>query len=153
MVNLHISDQFQNSVDAAALEKAALVTLAMQKKCFDEEVNLSVVIEDDQQLQALNNEFLGIDSPTDVLSFFEDELDPETGQRYLGEVIISYPQAERQSLTAGHSTRSELDLLVVHGVLHLLGYDHSTDEEKVKMWKIQKDILIELGSDIKKYPE
>ncbi len=135
MVNLHVSDKFQDSVDTTALEKAALVTLAIQN--IREDVNLSVVIEDEQQLQALNHEFLGVDSPTDVLSFFEDELDPETGQRYLGEVIISYPQAEKQGVTAGHSTRSELDLLVVHGVLHLLGYDHSTDEEKEKMWKIQ----------------
>jgi probable rRNA maturation factor len=151
MVNLHISDKFQDSVDTTALEKAALVTLAIQN--IREDVNLSVVIEDEQQLQALNHEFLGVDSPTDVLSFFEDELDPETGQRYLGEVIISYPQAEKQGVAAGHSTRSELDLLVVHGVLHLLGYDHSTDEEKEKMWKIQTEILLELGTDIKKYPE
>jgi probable rRNA maturation factor len=151
MVNFHISDKFLDSVDTAALEKAALVTLAIQN--ISEDVNLSVVIEDEQQLQSLNHEFLGIDSPTDVLSFFEDELDPETGQRYLGEVIISYPQAEKQGVTDGHSTRSELDLLVVHGVLHLLGYDHSTDKEKEKMWQIQKKILLKLGSTIKKYPE
>ncbi|MGD0005156.1 MAG: rRNA maturation RNase YbeY [Anaerolineaceae bacterium] len=151
MVNFHISDKFLDSVDTAALEKAALVTLAIQN--ISEDVNLSVVIEDEQQLQSLNHEFLGIDSPTDVLSFFEDELDPETGQRYLGEVIISYPQAEKQGVTAGHSTRSELDLLVVHGVLHLLGYDHSTDKEKEKMWQIQKKILLKLGTTIKKYPE
>jgi probable rRNA maturation factor len=151
MVNFHISDKFLDSVDTAALEKAALVTLAIQN--ISEDVNLSVVIEDEQQLQSLNHEFLGIDSPTDVLSFFEDELDPETGQRYLGEVIISYPQAEKQGVTDGHSTRSELDLLVVHGVLHLLGYDHSTDKEKEKMWQIQKKILLKLGTTIKKYPE
>lgn len=151
MVNLHISDKFIESVDTTALEKAALETMAIQN--ISEDVNLSIVIEDEQQLQALNHEFLGIDSPTDVLSFFEDELDPETGQRYLGEVVISYPQAEKQGVTAGHSTRSELDLLVVHGVLHLLGYDHSTDKEKEKMWKIQKEILLKLGTDIKKYPE
>ena len=151
MVYLRIADKFQDAVDVAELEKAALKTLAIQN--IGENINLSVVIEDDQQLQALNHEFLGVDSPTDVLSFFEDELDPETGQRYLGEVIISYPQAEKQSVTAGHSIRSELSLLVVHGVLHLLGYDHSTGEEKDKMWKIQKEILLELGTDIKKYPE
>jgi probable rRNA maturation factor len=151
MVNLHVSDKFQDSVDTTALEKAALVTLAIQN--IREDVNLSVVIEDEQQLQVLNHEFLGVDFPTDVLSFFEDELDPETGQRYLGDVIISYPQAEKQGVIAGHSTRFELDLLVVHGVLHLLGYDHSTDEEKEKMWKIQQEILIELGTEIKKYPE
>jgi probable rRNA maturation factor len=151
MVNINISDPYQDSVNHAALEKAALAALAEEN--INEEVNLSVVIEGDQQLQALNNEFLGIDSPTDVLSFFEDELDPETGQRYLGDVIISFPQAEKQGMAAGHSTVAELDLLVVHGVLHLLGYDHSTDEEKEKMWEIQKKVLLKLGTDIKKFPD
>jgi len=151
MVNILIADQFHEAVDPGALEKAALATLSAQN--LGEEVNLSIVIEGDQQLQKLNLEFLGIDSPTDVLSFFEDELDPETEQRYLGDVIISFPQAQKQGAIAGHSSGSELDLLVVHGVLHLLGYDHSTDEEKEKMWKIQQEILIELGTEIKKYPE
>jgi probable rRNA maturation factor len=151
MINIQVAEQFDNVVDTTALEKAALMALAEQNPA--EEVNLSVVIEDDQQLHALNLEFLGVDSPTDVLSFFEDELDPETGERYLGDVIISYPQAQKQSTIAGHSTRSELDLLVVHGVLHLLGYDHSTDEEKGKMWEIQRKVLIKLGSDIKKFPD
>jgi probable rRNA maturation factor len=151
MVNIHIAEQFDDAVDTAALENAVLATLAEQNPL--EEVNLSVVIQDDQQLHALNLEFLGVDSPTDVLSFFEDELDPETGERYLGDVIISYPQAEKQGASAGHSTASELDLLVVHGVLHLMGYDHSTDEEKEKMWEIQKKVLLKLGTDIKKFPD
>jgi probable rRNA maturation factor len=151
MVNIQIAEQFDKEVDTAALEKAALQTLAEQDPA--DEVNLSVVIEDDQQLHALNLEFLGVDAPTDVLSFFEDELDPETGERYLGDVIISFPQAQKQSSLAGHSTGSELDLLVVHGVLHLMGYDHSTDEEKEKMWEIQKKVLLKLGSDIKKFPD
>jgi probable rRNA maturation factor len=151
MENIHIAEQFDNEVDPGALEKAALLTLAEQSPA--EEVNLSVVVEDNQQLHALNLEFLGVDSPTDVLSFFEDELDPETGERYLGDVIISYPQAQKQGSIAGHSTGSELDLLVVHGVLHLMGYDHSTDEEKEKMWEIQRKVLLKLGTDIKKFPD
>jgi len=151
MVNIQIAEQFDQEVNPGALEKAALMALAEQNP--PEAVNLSVVIEDDQQLHALNLEFLGVDSPTDVLSFFEDELDPETGERYLGDVIISYPQAQKQGTLAGHSTGSELDLLVVHGVLHLMGYDHSTDEEKEKMWEIQRKVLVKLGSDIKKFPD
>jgi len=151
MVNILIADQFQEAVDSAALEKAALATLAEQES--NEDVNLSIVIEGDQQLHTLNLEFLGVDSPTDVLSFFEDELDPETGQRYLGDVIISYPQAEKQAATSGHTPGSELDLLVVHGVLHLLGYDHSTDDEKEKMWQMQKQVLVKIGTDIKKFPD
>ena len=151
MVNILIAEQFQQAVDSAALEKAAQAVLSEQN--LTEEVNLSIVIEDDIQLNTLNLEFLGVDAPTDVLSFFEDELDPETGQRYLGDVIISYPQAERQAALAGHTTASELDLLVVHGVLHLLGYDHSTNEEKDKMWGKQRNVLLQLGTNIKKFPE
>jgi len=151
MVNILIAEQFQQAVDSAALEKAAQAVLSEQN--LTEEVNLSIVIEDDIQLHTLNLEFLGVDAPTDVLSFFEDELDPETGQRYLGDVIISYPQAERQAALAGHTTASELDLLVVHGVLHLLGYDHSTNEEKDKMWGKQRNVLLQLGTNIKKFPK
>jgi probable rRNA maturation factor len=151
MVNIQIAEQFDKEINPAALEKAALMTLAEQNPA--EEVNLSVVIEDDQQLHALNLEFLGVDAPTDVLSFFGDELDPETGERYLGDVIISFPQAQKQSQNAGHSTGSELDLLVVHGVLHLMGYDHSTDEDKQKMWEIQRKVLLKLGSGIMKFPD
>jgi probable rRNA maturation factor len=151
MVNIQIAEQFDKEIDSTALEKAALMTLAEQNPA--EEVNLSLVIEDDQQLHALNLQFLGVDAPTDVLSFFEDELDPETGERYLGDVIISFPQAQKQGLVAGHSTGSELDLLVVHGVLHLMGYDHGTDEDKAKMWEIQRKVLLKLGSDIKKFPD
>ena len=151
MINILIAEQFQGAIDSLSLEKAALAALSEQN--LQEDTNLSIVIDGDQQLQALNLEFLGIDSPTDVLSFLEDELDPDTEQRYLGDIIISYPQAEKQAAIAGHTTKSELDLLVVHGVLHLLGYDHSTDEEKVKMWGMQKDVLLKLGSDIKKFPD
>ncbi len=151
MINIIISEQFLTLVDATYLEKAALATLAEQNP--DEDVNLSIVIADDQQLNKLNLEFRGIDSSTDVLSFFEGELDPENGQYYLGDVVISFPQAEKQAMAAGHNTASELELLVIHGVLHLLGFDHATDIEKEEMWQIQKNLLGKLGVAIKKLPE
>ncbi len=151
MINIIISEQFLTLVDATYLEKAALATLAEQNP--DEDVNLSIVIADDQQLNKLNLVFRGIDSSTDVLSFFEGELDPENGQYYLGDVVISFPQAEKQAMAAGHNTASELELLVIHGVLHLLGFDHATDIEKEEMWQIQKNLLGKLGVAIKKLPE
>lgn len=110
--------------------------------------NLTIVLTDDTQLQKLNFEFLQINAPTDVLSFPADERDPETNERYLGDIIVSYPRALLQAATGGHSVRDELFLLVVHGVLHLLGYDHSQEREKRVMWEHQSEILKELGCTI-----
>jgi probable rRNA maturation factor len=107
--------------------------------------DLTIVLTDDQHLHELNLEYLGVDSPTDVLSFPSSERDPQTGARYLGDVLISVPRAEIQARSAGHPLESEVQLLVVHGVLHLLGYDHAEPGEKSAMWKLQTEILQALG--------
>lgn len=106
-----------------------------------EESALTIVISDDAQLHQLNLEFLGIDAPTDVLAFPSDEVDPETDARYLGDVIISYERAAQQAVSMNHSLENELQLLVVHGILHLLGYDHDNLERKAQMWAIQDQVL------------
>jgi len=106
---------------------------------------LSIVLTDDVRLQQLNREYLGIDAPTDVLSFPASETDPETGARYIGDILISLSQAQAQANTAGHPLESEVQLLVVHGVLHLLGHDHAEAEKKARMWKAQAEILANLG--------
>jgi probable rRNA maturation factor len=103
------------------------------------------VLADNVRLQELNRNYLGIDAPTDVLSFPASETDPETGARYLGDILISIPRAEEQAQSGGHPLEAELQLLVVHGVLHLLGYDHAETGEKAKMWKAQSEILEALG--------
>jgi probable rRNA maturation factor len=107
------------------------------------------LIDNDARIQELNKEFLGIDSPTDVLAFPAGHVDPDTGHEYLGDVIISFPQAKNQADQAGHSLSAEINLLVVHGVLHLLGYEHDEPEEKTKMWSAQSHILTNLGVRIK----
>jgi len=106
---------------------------------------LTVVLTDDARLQKLNRDYLGIDAPTDVLSFPASETDPETGARYIGDILISIPRAQTQATAAGHPLESEVQLLVVHGVLHLLGHDHADAEEKARMWKAQAEILESLG--------
>lgn len=153
MINLLISDPYLELVDSDKLEHAALATLQQQGET--DEMDLSLVIEDDARLHQLNNEFLGIDAPTDVLSFpsGEEEVDPETERFYLGDVIISYPRALEQSTAAGHAVMDELRLLVVHGVLHLLGHDHAEPEEKARMWSAQNEILRGLGVTILRLPE
>ncbi len=107
--------------------------------------DLTIVLTDDAQLHELNRDYLGIDAPTDVLSFPASETDPETARRYLGDILISIPRAEEQAQAAGHALEAEVQLLAVHGTLHLLGYDHAGDEEKARMWKAQAQILERLG--------
>ena len=124
-------------------ERAVQAALAHQKESLD--VNLSVVLTDNRRLHKLNRDYLGIDAPTDVLSFPASESDPETGARYLGDILISVPYARKGAKEAGHPLESELQLLVVHGVLHLLGHDHAKPKEKAKMWKAQREILTQLG--------
>lgn len=111
--------------------------------------DLTIVLSDDAHLQALNRQFLGIDAPTDVLSFTGGDADPETGVDYLGDVIISYPRARLQASAGGHPLEEELQLLVVHGVLHLLGYDHADEQQKDEMWAVQAQVLESLGCSLR----
>lgn len=113
------------------------------------EGQVTLVITDDQGIRELNRDFLGIDAPTDVLAFGAQEGDesfvvsPEA-QGYLGDVIISYPRAVTQAKELGHPLELEIRLLIVHGLLHLLGYDHAGKAEKTIMWARQDAILRDL---------
>lgn len=127
--------------DIALLEQAACAALDHQSADGD----LTIVLTDDEQLHLLNRDYLGVDAPTDVLSFPASETDPETGRRYLGDILLSVSRAETQARAAGHPLEDEARLLVVHGVLHLLGHDHAEAEEKAKMWKAQGEVLEGLG--------
>ena len=108
---------------------------------------LTVLLTDDEYIQELNRHYRGEDRPTDVLSFPPG--DPMPGSEglleYLGDIAISVPQAERQASAKGHETQAELQLLTVHGVLHLLGYDHLEPDEKITMWAAQANALRKLG--------
>jgi probable rRNA maturation factor len=138
---IHIESEF--TVPIHLLERATRAALEHQSESPDSE--LSIVLTDDARLKELNRDYLGIDAPTDVLSFPASETDPETGGRYIGDILISVPRAKSQAAAAGHALESEVQLLVVHGVLHLLGHDHTGPQEKTRMWKAQAEILERLG--------
>jgi probable rRNA maturation factor len=138
---IHIESEFPFQQDL--LERAANIALESSGETLDSE--LTIVLTNDTRLQELNRDFLGIDAPTDVLSFPASELDPETGARYIGDILISIARAESQATAAGHPLESEVQLLVVHGVLHLLGHDHAEATEKARMWKAQAEVLERLG--------
>lgn len=111
-----------------------------------EETTLTCVLTDDVQIQGLNQQYLDIDAPTDVLAFPASEgpvfILPDDQPPYLGDIIVSIPTAQRQAVEAGHSLEHELALLVVHGCLHLLGYDHATEAERTRMWGVQDIVLL-----------
>ncbi len=141
MINIDAQYEFP---DHALLERAARFTLEHESAPSNAE--MTIVLADDVQLQELNKQYLGIDAPTDVLSFpADDEIDPETETLYLGDVIISVPRAAQQAEAAGHRLEEEAQLLVVHGALHLLGHDHAEPEEKARMWQAQAEIMVRLG--------
>jgi len=92
---------------------------------------VSIVLAGDASVRRLNRDFRGKDATTDVLSFPSGVAELPDGTRPLGEIVISVAQAERQAAAAGHSLASELRLLVIHGYLHLLGYDHEVDDGRM----------------------
>lgn len=142
-VHIQIDEPFVGCVSPDWLRTVALATLRMEG--YDAS-RLTVVVTDDESVRALNRTFRDTDAPTDVLSFGGDVQDfvvgPE-GPSYLGDVVISCPRAQDQAI--GHPVEAELALLVVHGVLHLLGYDHVRPGDKGTMWERQADVLRSLG--------
>jgi len=135
----------------ALLERTALAVLAYLDAQQSYEV--TIVITDDTAMQELNRRFRGIDHPTDVLSFAEDSRGPFAGgveglPNYLGDIVISLQRAQKQAESAAGALVQELQLLVVHGMLHLLGYDHAEPSEKAQMWTLQAAILQPLGVNI-----
>src|SRR4026209_1911383 len=128
---IHIESEFPFSEDL--LRRAVSAALLHQSETLDSE--LTIVLTGDTRLHELNRDYLGVDAPTDVLSCPASETDPETGARYIGDILISIARAQIQATGAGHPLESEVQLLVVHGVLHLLGHDHAEAQEKVRMWQ------------------
>lgn len=111
------------------------------------DAGVSVVVTDDVQVQALNAQYRGIDAPTDILSFPADAppIPMPDEAPYLGDLIIAYPYAKAQAEKVGQGIEDNLVLLVIHGALHLLGYDHDTPDSKAVMWQKQADALRVMG--------
>lgn len=110
----------------------------------------SVVFVEDEEIHKMNKEYRGVDRITDVISFaLEDNKDIEyDGIRVLGDIFICIPQMKRQATEYGHSEKRELAFLTVHGILHLLGYDHMNEEDEKRMFALQELILD--GKNIKR---
>lgn len=114
--------------------------LKITNSCF------SIILIDDDKMHEMNKQYRGIDNTTDVLSFaYEDNEIVKSEIRELGDIFVSIPKMIEQAKTYGHSEKRELSFLVVHGLLHLLGYDHTKGEEEEKIqFGLQEEILNEL---------
>lgn len=108
-----------------------------------EKAIFSIIFVDDEEIHEINRNYRNVDRVTDVISFaFEDnENIMYNGIRMLGDIYICIPQMKRQALEYGHSEKRELSFLAVHGLLHLLGYDHMTEEDEKVMFSLQELIL------------
>lgn len=108
---------------------------------------VSIVLVDNEYIHKINKEYRNVDRETDVISFafMDDETNPESGITDLGEIYISLEKAHSQSKEYGHSFKRELFFLLTHGLLHLLGYDHMTEEDEKEMFGLQEEVLNSLG--------
>lgn len=147
MLQLLIRPYYRNKVNKDVLLSSANSVLGL---CMEKEVTVGVVITGDAEIHALNKAYKGVDKPTDVLSFNQNFVDPETGIEYLGDIIISIPRAKDQASSGGHTLDQELQLLVIHGVLHLAGFDHDTPTQQNIMWSVQSSVLQMLANPLSK---
>ncbi len=108
-----------------------------------ENVLFNVIIVDNETIHKLNREYRGVDRPTDVISFAleDDDTFVPTEVRVLGDIYISIEKARSQAESYGHSLKREISFLTIHGLLHLLGYDHMEEEEEKEMFSLQELIL------------
>ncbi len=144
-------------IGSLSLERLILAAQTVAAEAgFGAPAEMSLLLTDDARVQGLNRDYRGVDAVTDVLAFGDESegdatpaapfiLPAEAGPTYLGDVIIALPQAQRQADERGHPLESELCLLVAHGTLHLLGYEHGEAEEQRAMWDIQRRALGRLG--------
>ncbi len=146
MITIQINKKFQEQISTNRLEEISLQIFSFLE--IEPDSDLSILIDTDAALKKLNNLYRGINKPTDVLSFESDDVNPETGNISIGDIAISFPTAERQAAEAQHPVENEVILLLVHAILHLSGYDHSTKEEKQEMWAEQQAVLNHLGIKI-----
>jgi probable rRNA maturation factor len=146
-IRTSVEEKFKDFIDEQWVGRIAQDVLEAESVTPPYEV--SIVFTDSETVQKLNRDYRGVDEPTDVIAFQmlpQKETDlsfvlPPDGITRLGEIIISYPQAVEQAKEQGHSVDKELALLIIHGVLHLLGYDHEQPEEEKRMRGREQELL------------
>lgn len=159
-IQIEYETQITLGFDYTSLIHTVILAAMDYEKCpYEAEINF--VLTDNRAIKEVNREFRGLDSPTDVLSFpmieykipsdfetLEERVDyfhPETGELLLGDIMISVEKVIAQAKEYGHSEERELGFLVAHSMLHLFGYDHIQEEERIIMEQKQSEILDNIG--------
>ena len=157
-MNLEIFDKTKQKMDEQDLKLVKnLLDFASQKLGLTDDTEMSVTFMNNDEIQQINRQYRGLNKPTDVISFaieedpdeedvinFDDELMKEI-PRNLGDIFVSIDKVHEQALDLGHSNQRELGFLVVHGFLHLNGYDHMRPADEDKMFSLQREILDDYG--------
>ena len=145
----------ESGVDVSEDELISVARFVISKMDVNPAAELSMVLVDQSAMADLHMRWMDLPGPTDVMSFPMDELEPggrpdapEPGPSMLGDIVLCPEFAANQAEAAGHSLGHELALLTVHGVLHLLGYDHAEPEEEKEMFALQNSLLAEWYDDL-----
>ncbi len=148
-VTIEVIDESGHDLDVQGLSQ--LSRFVMDQMRVHPQAELCIKAVDEPTIAGLNEKWMEKEGPTDVLAFPMDELRPglvneELEEGMLGDLVLCPAVAERQAVTAGHSTNDEIELLTVHGILHLLGYDHAEPDEHKEMFGLQAQLLAEWRS-------
>lgn len=153
MLELDVNDETDTIDEELQQLVSTILSHAAEEEGLSGEIEVSLTFILDDAIREINAEYRGIDRSTDVISFALEELGEgevviisEQGMpTVLGDILISVETAERQAKEYGHDLNREICFLALHGFLHLLGYDHETEEDEVKMFGRQKEILNSFG--------
>jgi probable rRNA maturation factor len=152
MLTVDCAGKLPAGVTRSTVQRLAGLALARAAKAgarVPKSASMSVRVTGDAEIRKLNRMHRSKDKVTDVLSFSATEGLPAAMRAAaggeLGDIVISLPQVTRQAKEIGRSTKAELALMIVHGTLHLLGYDHVSVKDEAKMFELQQDVLIEAG--------
>ncbi len=138
-LTIQLDPQIKAEIDEERLHHLAVEALRLEGVAQSFELGLSIT--DDEGIKGLNRRYRGVDEPTDVLAFGGEVEGFVSPALHLGDIVISYPRAASQAQERGHSTAQEIDILFLHGLLHLLGYEDETPQKRVRMWVRQEELL------------
>jgi probable rRNA maturation factor len=145
MNTYNIFNETNEDLDLYMDKLYGLLEFALKREKL-ENVEFNIIFVDINKIHEINKTYRGIDRPTDVISFaLEDNMDIKLDHRLLGDIYICVEKAHEQAIEYNHSYLRELSFLMIHGLLHLLGYDHMEPEEEKIMFSKQEDILNEYG--------
>ena len=148
MSYIGIQNEHQYTINEALIHRA--IQSVINRHEVSTETAITVVFTTNEAVQKLNKQHRNVNAPTDILSFPANPLPPgiaDSETTYAGDLIIAYPYARIQAEKLNHSLDDSLALLVIHGTLHLLGYDHDNPESRAEMWAEQASVLKAMNID------